>query len=997
MHPRVNWTRSRLIVSLLVLIILGTGLGPAGRPASAASSSATGSGFVQGSQGVPNVDIRTAIHANLQPGSTQTRDLKTLPSPLMQWNNQWGEPSSLISHSGYLTLPSKATPEAIARKFLADHAGLFRLSLLDLRNYVVASQYVTQHNGVTQLTLQQRDQARDVYGAVVTFTIDRDGRIVTMGGLLVPGAAAPAKPALTAAGAVTAAGAAVGASSSAPLSPSATDNGRLTFPNTFARKLSNPSPITAELITFPMPGGLAARLGWKTVIEVDKAGWYESVVDAVSGQLLFRRNYYQDAAEGNVYVGQNPNTGSQQVTSFAGAAFDNAGWVTDRLTSGNNVNAYQDLNESNSVGYQPQTPASPDPNYQHFDYTFSNAYNTSGGTDVTTDRDAVITQLFYYVNFMHDYLYGLGFDEVSRNFQVNNFGRGGSGGDAVLAEADDGFSVGNRNNANFATPSDGNNPRMQMYVFDGSFPFVDGDMEADVVFHEYTHGLSNRLVGGGNLGGGIQTGAMGEGWSDWVAGSINNDPVIGEYVTGNSVTGIRRVAYDNSPWTYSSLCNAGCEVHNDGEIWATVLWGLRTKLQQKYGTAPGKAQAEQLIVDGMKDTVTTPSFLDARNGILAADQTDNAGANRCLIWESFAIRGMGVNASSSGDQSTVTPDTTVPGSCAAQFTYTGDTSGDYHDPATVSATLLDASALPIANVPVTLSIGAQSCSATTNTSGAASCSITPNVPAGVYPITEVFNGSPGYPATTDSTHNFTVTLEETTITSTTSTLLFATGLPATLTSQLLEDGVTAIAGRTVVMTLGSPGLSCSAVTDASGTASCQVIPPASMQGPQPVLDSFTADSYYLGASNNQHALTFSYISGGFTLGDRTVDRAGSSTVTWWAANWWQLNELSGTIGGRAPASFKGFAANIRENGAPAPDNRIACGAAFTYNTTGGNSSNPPGTVPAYMAVAVPSVIMKSGNTITGNIQQVVIVHTDPGYAPSPGSLGTGSIAAHFCP
>lgn len=54
-------------------------------------------------------------------------------------------------------------------------------------------------------------------------------------------------------------------------------------------------------------------------------------------------------------------------------------------------------------------------------------------------------------------------------------------------------------------------------------------------------------MGGGNLGSGIQTGGMGEGWSDWVAASVNNDPVIGKYVTGNNTTGIRRVAYDNSP------------------------------------------------------------------------------------------------------------------------------------------------------------------------------------------------------------------------------------------------------------------------------------------------------------------------------------------------------------------------------------------------------------------------------------------------------------------
>ena len=141
----------------------------------------------------------------------------------------------------------------------------------------------------------------------------------------------------------------------------------------------------------------------------------------------------------------------------------------------------------------------------------------------------------------------------------------------AVPEADDNFNNPNvRNNANFATPGDGSSPRMQMYLFTN--PFRDGDMDTDVIFHEYGHGPSNRLVGGGNLGGGAQTGALGEGWSDVIATTINNDPVLGEYVTGNATRGIRRVAYNNSPLTYANLCSGACEVHNDGEIWASTLW-----------------------------------------------------------------------------------------------------------------------------------------------------------------------------------------------------------------------------------------------------------------------------------------------------------------------------------------------------------------------------------------------------------------------------------------
>ena len=68
---------------------------------------------------------------------------------------------------------------------------------------------------------------------------------------------------------------------------------------------------------------------------------------------------------------------------------------------------------------------------------------------------------------MHDMSYQYGFDEAAGNFQQSNLGRGGKGNDYVIADAQDGSGS---NNANFATPADGSNPRMQMYLFSPS-PF----------------------------------------------------------------------------------------------------------------------------------------------------------------------------------------------------------------------------------------------------------------------------------------------------------------------------------------------------------------------------------------------------------------------------------------------------------------------------------------------------------------------------------------------
>ena len=84
----------------------------------------------------------------------------------------------------------------------------------------------------------------------------------------------------------------------------------------------------------------------------------------------------------------------------------------------------------------------------------------------------------------------------------------------MKAEAQDG---GGLDNANFATPPDGQSPRMQMYVFDTTAPGRDGDLSNGVIIHEYGHGVSNRLTGGPANVGCWRTSSSraGEGWSDF--------------------------------------------------------------------------------------------------------------------------------------------------------------------------------------------------------------------------------------------------------------------------------------------------------------------------------------------------------------------------------------------------------------------------------------------------------------------------------------------------
>src|SRR5262249_60326649 len=105
-----------------------------------------------------------------------------------------------------------------------------------------------------------------------------------------------------------------------------------------------------------------------------------------------------------------------------------------------------------------------------------------------------------------------------------------------------------------------------------------GVFDPPVTYHENSHGLSTRLVGGGSTGclGGLQSGGMGEGWGDFMGATFLNNPVIGAYVTGNATVGIRQFAMSNSPFTYNDIKNGTLnEVHAVGELWAATLWDVR--------------------------------------------------------------------------------------------------------------------------------------------------------------------------------------------------------------------------------------------------------------------------------------------------------------------------------------------------------------------------------------------------------------------------------------
>lgn len=624
------------------------------------------------SQTAVNIDVRGQVPTSVRPTPAQTAALSAIPGATARWDERNGTVAMLINRGGYLSAPG-----ATARSFLRSQAAVLGLSAADLRNLAITQQW-TGATGARHVAFQQFDGERLVHGSVIKITLDASGRVVVLGGTYFPGATADETADLSAADAIAVAATGLGLGDAEPrvIARDAGASRRTTFQDP-ARE----DAWTAELVTFPLRRDRAA-LAWRTMIH-GPGGWYETVVDAASGGILYRSDHRADTGpEGTVFTVQSPDVGTRVLVDFKGAAFNAAGWVTAEKTQGNNANAYVDANDDDSPDYQPATPTPPHPGYQHFTFPFTNAYVTSGRTDVTTDRDATVTQAFYRVNWLHDYFYALGFTEAAGNFQDDNFGRGGTGGDAMNVEVHHGFGTGATVNSNTQTPP-GQRPTLETIA-----GLVDHALDADLVTHEYTHGVSNRLVMteavGGGLPEGTQTWALGEGWSDFFGTSIYDDPIAGEYVCGNPTTGCPLYRYDNSPLVYSDLCTlGGCEPHRDGEIWTAALWDLRAAL--------GRAATEQLVIDGMiATTPNLPTFLDGRDGLLAADLSTNGGANQCLIWRVFAGREMGLSAATSANQKSVTPASDVPAGCVPN----ADAGGPYATSEGVVTTLDGTSSSP---------------------------------------------------------------------------------------------------------------------------------------------------------------------------------------------------------------------------------------------------------------------------------------------------------------
>jgi subtilisin-like proprotein convertase family protein len=670
-----------------------------------------------------------------------------------------------------LTGPNTGRALDIALAYIREHRAELRLEESDLAEFVVTDQYVSEHNGTTHIYLKQQYKGIDVYNAYININIAADGSVINVGTRFVAGlakAVIETKETLSAAAAVTAVANHYNLSLQESLVVEEQIDGaaQKTIFNNAGISLE---PIPAQLVYQPMPDG-TVRLAWQVEIyTLDAHDWWSTRIAADDGAVLDELNYVVHdnfgahdeggaqtvaAAESHdttaiaadplapdqyrVYAMpvESPSHGGRTLqVNPANLTASPFGWhdtngvagVETNYSRGNNVDAYEDSNNSN-------TPTGGDAARANGGATLNFDFPVDLAQQPSTYRPAAITNLFYWNNIIHDVFYQYGFNEASGNFQENNYGKGGAASDSVNAEAQDG---GGTNNANFATPADGGNPRMQMYLWTQTSPQRDGDFDNGIIIHEYGHGISNRLTGGPSAASCLGNQEQGgEGWSDWLglmltmeAGDQGTDSRgIGTYALGQPTTGvgIRTHPYTTNmsvdPRTYDTIKTAAIP-HGIGSTWAAMLWEVTWGLVNQYGFSTdfyngtaGNNMAIQLVIDGMKLQPCSPGFVDARNAILLADQNNYGGANQCLIWTAFAKRGLGFSASqgSSGSRSDGTQAFDLPVACQGPppTNTPGPTPTATNTPGPTTCTVYNST-----NVPISLPNGVASINSNLNVSG----------------------------------------------------------------------------------------------------------------------------------------------------------------------------------------------------------------------------------------------------------------------------------------
>jgi hypothetical protein len=373
----------------------------------------------------------------------------------------------------------------------------------DIEKYRISDFYKTQHNGVAHIYLLQQHEGLDVHNAMININVLPDGRLLNIGNRFIrniAGKVNATQPSIERTDALQAVlFKFVDVENHVPEELEQRSSQHYIYNNQGLAL----DPISVKLM-YALQEDQTVRLVWQVKLyQLDGQHAWDVQVDALSGNIL---NYYDEVIHcdfnhthdncptgehthenknknqnqnnvitppapvmGNTYnvfpmPVESPNHGDRaMVVNPSDSTASPFGWhdvdgidgEEYTITRGNNAHAYHDIFFQNApIGGEPDGGA-----LLEFDFPFDIDNDT-----VYQQLDAATVNLFYWNNICHDLWYHYGFDEASGNFQQNNYGNDGLGGDYVRAEAVDGIGS---NNANFFTPNDGQLPRMQMFIWRG--------------------------------------------------------------------------------------------------------------------------------------------------------------------------------------------------------------------------------------------------------------------------------------------------------------------------------------------------------------------------------------------------------------------------------------------------------------------------------------------------------------------------------------------------
>jgi ELWxxDGT repeat protein len=655
---------------------------------------------------IASIDTRSAPKSSdLTPEKVQSLAAirKDIPGVQVEFDPISGAPALVQATGRFLNQPTALAPgqkvdvRGIVEGFINRYPILFGHPGEALKKARVTREDVTAHNGMTTLVWNQEVNGIPVFKTIFKANVTKRGEIVSLSshflGTLNPNITQPVVPATDA---ISRAAASLNdAIPAVSIRASSDAQGAEKRQNFTAPGISD----TYAHLTFLPTSATDVRMGWDvTTFSIAANEMFRMVIDAETGEVLTRDSLTADISDAHyrVFTSESPtpfSPGHEKPSSLQPAQANRvllttpamnttaspSGWINDgnMETNGNNVDAHTDLDANNIADLpRPNGGAS-----RVFDFPLDLTQEPSAY------RPASITQLFYWTNFMHDRMYEMGFTESAGNFQLDNFGRGGLGNDAIQADAQDGSGT---DNANFSTPADGGAGRMQMYLWASPTPDRDGSFEAEVVLHEIGHGVSNRLVGGGVGISALSTRGMGEGWSDFLGLALTaeaSDNPHGNWARGgysrylssgwlseNYYYGARRYSYstdmlknpltlkDIDPTqidlhtsvqrnpTYGSTQDA-TQVHYQGTVWCAMLWEIRANLIIKHGFAIGNDRAIRLVTDGMKLAPVNPNFIQSRDGIIQATLVSFPG-DLGEVWSAFAKRGAGQGATAPASSTT---------------------------------------------------------------------------------------------------------------------------------------------------------------------------------------------------------------------------------------------------------------------------------------------------------------------------------------------------------